>query len=129
MLDRLSAQVELRRKVGGFILLEAEFEAEFEQVCAVTLEPVRGALSDRFSLVYGPARDEASEIVLSGDEPAFEPLMGDSIDIGEAVAQGLSLALPDFPRDPGASLDELYTGDPSEKPFAPLARLAKPVEC
>jgi uncharacterized metal-binding protein YceD (DUF177 family) len=128
-LDRLAAEVELRRKGGGLILLEAEFEAEFEQSCAVTLEPVRGALSDRFSLVYGSARDDTPEIVVSGDEPAFEPLTGEMIDIGEAVAQGLSLALPEFPRQPGASIDEFLAADPTDSPFASLARLRKRVEC
>jgi uncharacterized metal-binding protein YceD (DUF177 family) len=129
-LDRLAAEVELRRKGGGgLILLEAEFEAEFEQSCAVTLEPVRGALSDRFSLVYGPARDDAPEIEVSGDEPAFEPLTGEMIDIGEAVAQGLSLALPEFPRHPDASIDEFLAADATDSPFASLARLRKRLEC
>jgi uncharacterized metal-binding protein YceD (DUF177 family) len=128
-LDRLSAQVELRRKEGGLILLEAELAAEFEQCCAVCLEPVRDTLSHRFSLVFGPPRNEAPEIVLCGDEPAFEPLMGDMIDIGEAIAQGLSLALPEFPRHPNASIDEFFVTDPPESPFTSLARLAKRVEC
>ena len=129
VLDRLSAQVELRRKEGGLILLDAELAAEFEQSCAVCLEPVRDALSHRFSWSYGPPRDEAPEIVLSGEEPAFEPLVGDMIDIGEAVAQGLSLALPEFPRHPDASIDEFFSADPSESPFTSLARLAKRIEC
>ena len=129
VLDRLSAEVELQRKEDGLVHLEAEFGAEFEQACAVTLEPVRNSLSGRFSLVYGPPRDETSEIVPSGEEPAFEPLTGDAIDIGEAVAQELSLALPDFPRHPDASIDEFFIADPPESPLAPLARLVKPVEC
>ena len=70
-LDRLVAEVELRRQSPEVILLEAEFAAEFEQCCAVTLEPVRGAVADRFSLVYGPAPKEEQEIALSTDEPAF----------------------------------------------------------
>src|SRR5205085_11732643 len=60
-LDRLAAEVELRRQSPEMILLEAEFAAEFEQCCAVTLEPVRGAVSDRFSLVYSPAPEEKQE--------------------------------------------------------------------
>jgi hypothetical protein len=72
-LDRLCAEVEVRRKEGGTILLEAEFVADFEQACAVTLEPVRGTVADRFSLICGPDRDEGPELTLSGDEPAFEP--------------------------------------------------------
>jgi uncharacterized metal-binding protein YceD (DUF177 family) len=127
-LDRLVAEVEIRRQSGEMILLKAEFEAELEQCCAVTLEPVRSAISDRFSLVYGPVRDEEQDITLSGAEPAFEPLTGDAIDIGEAVAQELSLALPEFPRHPDATIDEFSAAEPVERPFASLAHLRKTIE-
>lgn len=122
-LHSLVAEVELRRQAAEMILLEAKFEAEFEQSCAVTLEPVRGTVSDRFSLVYGPAMSEEQELVIAGDEPAFEPLQGGAIDIGEAVAQELSLALPVFPRDPEAVIDDVATGRPFEGALAALARL------
>jgi uncharacterized metal-binding protein YceD (DUF177 family) len=129
-LDRLVASVELRRESGEVILMEAAFEAEYVQSCAITLEPIRGAISDRFSLVYGPVQDEEErEIELTGDEPGFEPLTGDAIDIGEAVAQELSLAVPAFPRDPEASIDEMIEGEPMEGPFASLAHLRKRTEC
>lgn len=128
-LDRFVAEVELRRQSPEVILLEAEFAAEFEQCCAVTLEPVRGAVSDRFSLVYGPAPEEEQEIALTSDEPAFEPLIGNSIDIGEAVAQELSLALPIFPRDPEARIDQAAMAEPLEGPFAMLAQVRKDAEC
>jgi uncharacterized metal-binding protein YceD (DUF177 family) len=122
-LSRLAAEVELRRQSPEVILLEARFEAEFEQCCAVTLEPVGGAVADRFSLIYGPGAGEGEEIVLGGDEPAFEPLAGDVIDIGEAVAQELSLALPAFPRHPDAALEGVAPDEPLDGPFAVLARL------
>lgn len=128
-LDRLVAEVELRRQSPEVVLLEAEFAAEFEQCCAVTLEPVRGAVSDRFSLVYGRAPEAEQEITLTSDEPAFEPLNGSSIDVGEAVAQELSLALPTFPRDPEVRIDEAAIAEPLEGPFATLARMRKDAEC
>ena len=128
-LGHLVAEVELRRQSPEVILLEAEFAAEFEQCCAVTLEPVRGAVSDRFSLVYGPAPGEEQEIALTSDEPAFEPLHGDSIDIGEAVAQELSLALPIYPRDPEARIDHTATAEPLQGPFTMLARVRKDAGC
>jgi uncharacterized metal-binding protein YceD (DUF177 family) len=128
-LDHVVADVELRRQSPEMILLEAEFAAEFEQCCAVSLEPVRGAVSDRFSLVYGPAPEEEQEIALTSDEPAFERLDGNSIDIGEAVAQELSLALPIFPRDPEARIDQAAMAEPLEGPFAMLVRVRKDAEC
>jgi uncharacterized metal-binding protein YceD (DUF177 family) len=128
-LERLVAEVELWRQSPEVIHLEAEFAAEFEQCCAVTLEPVRGVVSDRFSLVYGLAQEEEQEIALVTDGPAFEPLNGNSIDIGEAVAQELSLALPIFPRDPEARIDQAAMAEPLEGPFATLAPMRKDAEC
>src|SRR5262249_48731372 len=128
-LDRLTAEVELRRENYDLILLEATFAAEFEQSCALTLEPVRGALSDRFTLLNGPAENQSQELALNGEEPAFEPLSGDSIDIGEAVAQELSLVLPEFPRLADVAIDDLAGAEPLEGPFAVLARFGAREEC
>ena len=129
LLAHLSAEVELQRQNGEAILLRARFEAEFEQCCAVTLEPVRSALADRFSLIYGPASEEVEDISIRAEGPAFEPLYGDAIDIGEAVAQELSLALPVFPRHPDAVLEDVASAEPLEGPFAALARLREEEKC
>jgi uncharacterized metal-binding protein YceD (DUF177 family) len=120
-LDRLAAIVELRRQQGLLVLLEAKFEAEFVQACSVTLEPIPGSISDRFSLVYGPLNEER-EIEWGVDEAAFEPFEGDTIDIGEAVAQELSLSLPAFPRHADAGIDVQFKEE-GGGPFASLARL------
>ena len=127
-LDRLTATVDLYRGSGEIIRLEASFEAEFVQSCVVTLEPVAGVISDRFFLVYGPPEEEPREIPSGGDEAAFEPLVGDAIDIGEAVAQELSLALPPFPRDSAANMDIEFAEMPSAGPFESLAPLRRPTE-
>lgn len=122
-LDRLTAVVELRRQGDDVVVLEAAFEAEFVQSCVVTLEPVAGAVSDRFMLVYGPAEAEQQEIGLQQAEAAFEPLNRDVIDIGEAVAQELSLSLPVFPRHPDAKIDAETPVESAGSAFASLARL------
>jgi uncharacterized metal-binding protein YceD (DUF177 family) len=112
-LDRLVAEVELVREPAGTILMIAAFEAAFAQECIVTLDPVEGSVVERFRLRYGAP--EAEEAVPAGDDdPAFEPLTGESIDIGEAVAQEFSLALPPFPRAPGAIV-EIADADPPEE--------------
>jgi uncharacterized metal-binding protein YceD (DUF177 family) len=125
-LDRLRASVTLRRRAGDAILLEAVFEAAFAQTCVLTLEPVPGEVSQSFALVYGPPGQEQAEIAPGVEEPAFEPLIGDSIDIGEAVAQELSLALPDFPRRPDAVSAEAIdpaTAETIDIPYAELTRV------
>jgi uncharacterized metal-binding protein YceD (DUF177 family) len=123
-LDRLSAVVELVREGGGTILLTAEFAAEFAQECGVTLDPVPGSVASGFALRYGPP--EAEPETETDDDPAFEPLFGDAIDIGEAVAQEVSLALPPFPRAADAVVEiEMPKDEDENGPFAALARLAR----
>jgi len=122
-LDRLAASVELVRERGGTILLSAEFTAVFAQECIVTLDPVPGSIAERFALRYGlPEMETAVE---NDDEPAFEPLSGDVIDIGEAVAQEFSLSLPSFPRSIDAIVEVAAAEDTEDGPFAALAPLAR----
>lgn len=122
-LDRLQARVELVREARGTILLRAAFDADFVQSCVVTLDPVPGTMSERFSLVYGPAEAEDSAGG-AGDDLAFEPLSADVIDLGEAVAQEFSLALPPFPRSPEANVEAEEPLPGSDSPFAALSRLS-----
>ncbi|MGE0259305.1 MAG: DUF177 domain-containing protein [Alphaproteobacteria bacterium] len=126
-LDRLDAEVELVPGAipGGepTILLRADFEAVFAQRCIATLDPVAGVLAERFELLYGPPEAEETASGLVGEEVAFEPLVGDAIDIGEAVAQEFSLALPPFPRIPEAHADAELAAAAAPGPFAGLSRL------
>jgi uncharacterized metal-binding protein YceD (DUF177 family) len=124
-LDRLTAVVTLHRQTDGLIRLEAVFEAEFAQVCVVTLDPVPAKIAHPFALLYGPAADAQAEIELDADEPVFEPLTGDAIDIGEAVAQELSLSLPDFPRLPDAAVEPIEADEPDGGAFAELMKLRR----
>ena len=124
-LDRLAADVVLQRVAGDLIRLDAAFEAEFAQSCVVTLDPLPGRVTETFSLLYGPPGDEQAEIEIDIDETVFEPLTGELIDIGEAVAQELSLALPQFPRLPDALLDPAETSQPPDGPFAALEQLRR----
>ncbi|HTZ37817.1 MAG TPA: DUF177 domain-containing protein [Stellaceae bacterium] len=124
-LDRLEAEIELSRESGGTILLTASFSAAFAQSCIATLDPVAGSLNERFQLRYGPPEAEATAPA-GDDDPAFEPLTGEAIDVGEAVAQEFSLALPPFPRIPGAAAEDAAAPEAAaEGPFAALARLAR----
>jgi uncharacterized metal-binding protein YceD (DUF177 family) len=123
-LDRLEAEIELAREPTGTILLSGVFEAEFAQQCIVTLEPVAGSVGERFQLRYGSPEAEAGAPD-GDDDPPFEPLTGETIDVGEAVAQEFSLALPPFPRAPGAAVETNPPQTPDESPFAALARLSR----
>jgi uncharacterized metal-binding protein YceD (DUF177 family) len=104
-LDRFEATVTLQREAGDAVRFEGEIEADLVQACVASLEPVPSHVADRFTLIYRPDIDEATADQMALDNPEdeiVEPLMGDSIDIGEAVAQQLSVAMDPYPRAPGA---------------------------
>lgn len=129
-LDAFAAEVRLSRTAAG-IRLAARITADIVQLCSVTLEPFPSRIEDEFTLLY---RKEAPESeVLDAMEEDYEILRGTEIDIGEAVAQQLSLALEPYPRAPGAEIASLTEDSAGEteapeapaSPFAALARLAK----
>jgi uncharacterized metal-binding protein YceD (DUF177 family) len=129
-LDRLEAKVRVERIPGGFYRLSAELDAAPVQACAVTLEPVSNRINESFSLLYGPIEEE-EEIVLDGAAETVEALDDGVIDLGEAVAQQLSLALDPFPLSPegAAQNGTISTGEVERaSPFAVLAKLRKTKE-
>lgn len=125
-LDRLTARVELVRLDKETFALHAAFEAEFAQSCVVTLDPVGGTASETFSLIYGPPEAEETIGWTAEDDVAFEPLTGAAVDVGEAVAQQLALALPLFPRVPGASVEAEMP--PADEPGILAAALSQLVD-
>jgi uncharacterized metal-binding protein YceD (DUF177 family) len=117
-LESLEAEVRLVPLALG-VRLEADFSAAVVQECVLTLEPVHNHIQERFSLLYGEAADGSE---LDPEAELVEPLQGEEIDIGEAVAQQLSLALDPYPRAPGAVLPE-HPEPLRDSPFAGLAKL------
>lgn len=122
-LHRLAANVELTRRGSDMLLLRGTFDAVFVQECVVTLEPIDGALSGEFELLYGPPDGEEMAAGMVSDAVVFEPLVGDAIDIGEAVGQEFSLALPPFPRRPDVQAAPATPLSDAPGPLAELARL------
>lgn len=134
-LNRLVADVELRRRGGGRIELAGELEAELVQLCVVTLEPVPASIRESFATAFmelPEGVEEAAESVISLDqtEPP-EPIRDGSLDLGEAVVQQLAVAIDPYPRAPGAVAD--WPGKESEgqaesagrRPFAGLKMTPK----
>jgi hypothetical protein len=62
----------------------------------VTLDPVSAHIVDDTALLFGLEPDDAGG--LDPDAEPVEPLDNGNIDIGEAVAQQLSLAIDPYPR-------------------------------
>jgi uncharacterized metal-binding protein YceD (DUF177 family) len=137
-LPAFSARVTVDRRLGGQIVVEGRLRGRIVQACVLTLDPVTQDLDDTFRVVFKPdmADDldpESGEAVLSAQADAPEPLEGNMLDVGEIVAEQLSLAADPYPRRPGAKLDDVLLkhryggrkGPPEQRrhPFAGLAAL------
>jgi uncharacterized metal-binding protein YceD (DUF177 family) len=132
-IDALKAKVHLKAIAGGAVVrLDAVITAAVVQTCVVSLEPVPARVNEEFSMTFGAAKPEevGAEIELSvEDDDPPEPIIDGIIDVGEAVAEHLSLALDPFPRKAGMTFEGGEEPTPAEEkrpsPFAVLAQLRK----
>ena len=125
-LDRLSAMLELRAKATG-IAVAGRLDAAGTQACVVTGEPVPFAIDEAFGLRFV---DEAAFAVAEGeielDADACDLVVHDgaAVDLGEAVAQTLGLALDPFPRSvDDADTERVWRAGEDAGPFAALKGL------
>jgi uncharacterized metal-binding protein YceD (DUF177 family) len=112
--------------------LKADLAATVEQPCGITLTPVVTKLSETVIRKYiaDMPMPEAEEIEMPEDDTS-EPLP-EVIDAGAVLMEALALALPLYPRAPGASLTTAVFAAPGTeplrdedlRPFAGLASLA-----
>lgn len=114
---------------GGGWKLDGQLGATVVQTCVVTLDPVTTRVDQAVRRIFLPeAAPRAAEILVDpAEDDEIEPL-GDRIDLGLVATEALALALPAYPRKPGARLAAgIGPGDdPAEdvvKPFAALAAL------
>lgn len=132
-LDRLWAEVRLERR-GRQVVAEARIEGDATQACVVSLDPVPAVIRQRVEQVYDPdVRDtgEFDELIDIDDDDPPEPLVDETVDIGELVAERFGLELDPYPRKPGATVDPRYLApeateedeDDRPGPFAALKRL------
>ena len=137
-LPAFSARVTVDHRPGGQIVVEGRLRGRIVQACVLTLDPVTQDLDDTFRVVFkkdlAEERDpESGEAVLNAQADAPEPLTGNLLDVGEIVAEQLSLAADPYPRRPGAKLEDVLPrprgggrkGAPEQRrhPFAGLAAL------
>jgi uncharacterized metal-binding protein YceD (DUF177 family) len=111
-LPAFSARVTIDRRLGGQVIVEGRLRGTIVQACILTLDPVTQQLDDTFRVVFkqdlAEERDpESGEALLSAQTDAPEPLSGNMLDVGEIVAEQLSLAADPYPRRPGAKLEDV----------------------
>lgn len=122
----LSARLRLEPEPGGAVRARGRLDAAVEQACVVTLEPVAQRLSVPVDLRILPDGVEPTDD--DPDSPDEIESEGGQVDLGEAIAEQLALALDPYPRAEGAVLPELDGEPPPEEPAPrpnPFAKLAK----
>jgi len=126
--DQLSAEAEVKRH-GEEIRAEGKLSAAVVQSCVITGDPVPARVEESFSLVFRPhpEANEEEEIELSEGELDVTFYSGSFVDLGEAVAESLSLSLDPYPRSQAAEAALQEAGVKSEEeqetPPGPLAGL------
>jgi len=114
----LSCQFDLRGLPGETVAAAGYLSAQLAQVCVVSLDEFEAAVEERFVIHFVP-QGRLSDDPDPGS-PDEIPYSRGEIDLGEAAAEQLALALDPYPRRPDAALPE--QGDKTAlHPFAGLA--------
>ena len=111
-LPAFAARVTVDRRPGGQVVVEGRLRGKIVHACILTLDPVTQDLDETFRIVFKQdlteERDpESGEALVSPQADAPEPLSGNMLDVGEIVAEQLSLAADPYPRRPGAKLEDV----------------------
>ena len=145
-IESISASLRVARTGRGPVFrVKGVLVANVVQRCVASLDPLVAHVDEQVEFRYGPAGGpagkSASDLDLSiefDDQDPPEPMTGDLIELGEPIAQFLSLALDPYPQLPnldkdGWSQDEAgseaanaasLSNDPErENPFEILATL------
>jgi uncharacterized metal-binding protein YceD (DUF177 family) len=120
---------------GQGILIEGTIEASLEQPCSVTLKPVAETVAEDFALLLVDPemanRMDEDEAYLDESAPDYDALEGDKFDVGEVIAQTLSISMNPYPRADDAEVEvpknDNFTANAPElekpNPFAELGKL------
>ncbi|MEA3014014.1 MAG: hypothetical protein QOD42_2559 [Sphingomonadales bacterium] len=125
-LARLEAALTLSRR-GAEVAVRGRLAAAVTQACVASGAPVAAEVDAPFDILFRPQPDAEApeeEIELSESEMDVVFVAGAGIDVGEAVAETLALALDPYPRAPGAEEALRAAGVKSEEEAGPFAALA-----
>ncbi len=102
-LDKLEAELSVLRDKEA-VLVKGRFRARLVQACVATGEPITSALNEGLLIRFQPLTSLVpdAEIELADTDCDVMELEGNAVDLGEAVAQSLLLALDPYPRSPNA---------------------------
>jgi uncharacterized metal-binding protein YceD (DUF177 family) len=116
----VSCEFHLIRESRDKVLARGVLRARVTQTCVISLEEFDSGIEEVFQVRFVPSGEESDDIDPESDDEI--PFDGNLIDLGEAAAEQLGLALDPYPRIPGV---EMPPGeeDSETHPLAALRRL------
>lgn len=126
-LDRLEGHVVLQRD-GPRVRAVGRVKAALGQACVASGEPVAGHIDEPFDLMFVPdpgssAASDEIELAPQDCDTLFHD--GSAIELGQAIADTLALALDPYPRSTAADAALREAGVLNEGEAGPFAALAK----
>lgn len=126
-IERLEAEAEAVRK-GDAVEVSGRIRAAVVQACVATGVPLPEMLDEPFAVCFVPEAQveaaEGEELELSEEDCDMIAYEGGAVDLGEAVAETLILALDPYPRCAEADAVLKAAGVKSEEEAGPFAALA-----
>ncbi|MDR3531661.1 MAG: DUF177 domain-containing protein [Rhodopila sp.] len=116
----VSCTFHLIREGRDKVLARGVLRARVTQICVISLEAFDAPVEEVFQVRFVPSGEESDDIDLESDDEI--PFEGNAIDLGEAAAEQLGLALDPYPRMPGTEMPDVKD-EPDDHPFAALRRL------
>jgi uncharacterized metal-binding protein YceD (DUF177 family) len=100
-----SCDFHLEREAAGTLLAHGRLLAEVVQTCVISLDDFTATVEERFTVRCVPAGEETDD----PDPEALDEIgyQDGTLDLGEAAAEQLALALDPYPRAPDAILPEV----------------------
>ena len=124
-LDSLKAEISLTHDAEGVVAM-GRFTANLAQFCIASHDPVPAKIDEAVHIRFIPEPVVSGEVELELEPDDCDTMFhdGQTIDLGEAVAQSLGLALNPYPRSPEAEKMLKAAGVKSEEDVVPTGALA-----
>lgn len=122
-IERLDATFALHRDAAA-IHAEGRVTADVTQACSVTGDPLPASVDEAVALRFVQPGESVEEIELGEDALDTIEIEGGAVDLGEAAAETLALALEPFPRGPRAADALREAGVATEDQAGPFSALA-----
>ncbi len=110
-IDQLDSICVITPAKPGRYNLSAGFTAKLVQLCSISLDPVEEIISGKFKIILQqperPSHSERAEVDFDFDESDVEMIHSNLVDVGELIAQHLSLEINPYPRKAGVTGEEL----------------------